>query len=233
MPSEAPHGSRPEQVYARLRELIVEGMLSPGSRIVETEIATRLGVSRTPVREALQRLLQEGYVIDTLGAQQSRLTVAPLTRDDVHELLTVVGALEGIAARHAASLDASRRENLARALRQANVDFQHAARATPVDHEQLYIADERYHRWIVEAGAGPRLLALHDAVKPQAERYIRMYISLLTDDIAASVAEHDTITRAVVEGRSDDAELAVEMNWRHAADRLSRVIEVAGERGAW
>src|SRR5919197_1241116 len=103
-PAGAPHGSRPDQVYARLRELIVQGMLAPGSRIVETEIATRLGVSRTPVREALQRLLQEGYVIDTLGTQQSRLTVAPLTREDVHELLNVVGALEGIAARPAAEL---------------------------------------------------------------------------------------------------------------------------------
>jgi len=53
--ADAPHGSRPEQVYTRLRDLIVQGLLSPGSRIVETEIATRLGVSRTPVREALQR----------------------------------------------------------------------------------------------------------------------------------------------------------------------------------
>jgi DNA-binding GntR family transcriptional regulator len=60
-----------------------------------------------------------------------------------------------------------------------------------------------------------------------------MYISLLTDDIGASVAEHDAIAAAIVDGRSDDAERAVETNWRHAADRLSRVIQVAGERGAW
>src|SRR6058998_833601 len=83
----APHGSRPEQVYTRLRDLIVQGLLSPGSRIIETEIAGRLGVSRTPVREALQRLQQEGFVTGSPGAQQSRLTVAPLTRDDVYELL--------------------------------------------------------------------------------------------------------------------------------------------------
>jgi DNA-binding GntR family transcriptional regulator len=232
-PANAPHGSRPEQVYARLRELIVGGLLAPGNRIVETEIASRLGVSRTPVREALQRLLQEGYVIDTLGAQQSRLTVAPLTRDDVHELLTVVGALEGIAARHAASLDEDARHTLGRSLREANVDFHRAGRGTPIDHEQLYDADERFHRRIVEAGAGPRLQALHDAVKPQAERYIRMYISMLTGDMRASVAEHDTIIAAIVEGRPEVAENAVETNWRHAADRLGRVIEVAGERGAW
>src|SRR5450830_1047865 len=47
--SEAPHGSRPEQVYQRLRDLIVQGLLAPGSRVVETEVAARLGVSRTPV----------------------------------------------------------------------------------------------------------------------------------------------------------------------------------------
>lgn len=232
-PIDAPHGSRPDQVYARLRELIVGGLLSPGSRIVETEIATRLGVSRTPVREALQRLLQEGYVIDTLGTQQSRLTVAPLTRDDVHELLTVVGALEGIAARHSASQRPDARISLAKGLREANSDFHRAGRASPIDHDLLYDADERFHRRIVEAGAGPRLLALYDAVKPQAERYIRMYISMLTGDIRSSVAEHDIIIAAITEGRRDDAEGAVETNWRHAADRLSRVIELAGERGAW
>src|SRR5688572_29047128 len=111
--ADAPHGSRPEQVYTRLRDLIVQGLLSPGSRIIETEIATRLGVSRTPVREALQRLQQEGFVIGTPGAQQSRLTVAPLTRADVHELLNLVGALEGLGAYEAASLDDSRRRILA------------------------------------------------------------------------------------------------------------------------
>ena len=232
-PIDAPHGSRPEQVYARLRELIVGGLLAPGNRIVETEIASRLGVSRTPVREALQRLLQEGYVIDTLGAQQSRLTVAPLTRDDVNELLTVVGALEGIAARHAASLRPDARIALTKALRDANAEFHRAGRASLIDHEALYDADDRLHRRIVEAGAGPRLLALYEAVKPQAERYIRMYISMLTGDIRSSVAEHDIIIAAIGEGRCDDAEHAVETNWRHAADRLSRVIELAGERGAW
>src|SRR6185369_2510258 len=115
--ADAPHGSRPEQVYSRLRDLIVQGLLAPGSRIVETEIATRLGVSRTPVREALQRLQQEGYVNGSPGAQQSRLTVAPLTRDDVYELLNIVGALEGMGARGAGLLASSERHTLARELR--------------------------------------------------------------------------------------------------------------------
>src|SRR5437867_8873479 len=129
----APHGSRPDQVYARLRDLIVQGSLAPGSRIVETEIASRLGVSRTPVREALQRLQQEGFVMGAPGAQQSRLTVAPLTRDDVHELLDITGALEGLGARRAAGLDAAERRALAKKLRTLNQDFARAARTIPVD----------------------------------------------------------------------------------------------------
>src|SRR5213592_3242890 len=126
--ADAPHGSRPEQVYARLRDLIVQGLLAPGSRIVETEIATRLGVSRTPVREALQRLQQEGFVTGNPGAQQSRLTVAPLTKADVHELLNIVGVLEGLGAYEAASLDENRRRALAAELRTINGEFNRAGR---------------------------------------------------------------------------------------------------------
>jgi DNA-binding GntR family transcriptional regulator len=56
---------------------------------------------------------------------------------------------------------------------------------------------------------------------------------MLTGDITSSVDEHDAIIRAIDEGRAADAQLAVELNWRHAAERLARVIEVAGERGSW
>ena len=231
--ADAPHGSRPEQVYTRLRDLIVQGLLAPGSRIVETEIASRLGVSRTPVREALQRLQQEGYVMGAPGAQQSRLTVAPLTKDDVYELLNIVGALEGMGARGAGLLPAERRKELGRELKELNTGFHRTGKEMPIDHGRLYDADQRFHRRIVESSAGPRLLALHDAVKPQAERYIRMYISMLTGDIRTSVYEHELIIAAIEEGRADDAELAVQVNWRNAAGRLSKVIALAGERGAW
>lgn len=228
-----PHGSRPEQVYVRLRDLIVQGLVAPGSRIVETEIAGRLNVSRTPVREALQRLQQEGYVMGAPGAQQSRLTVAPLTRDDVHELLDIVGSLEGLGARRAAQLPSEPRRVLVAELGDLNAEFHRAGQASPMDHGRLYDADERFHRRVVEAGEGPRLVALHDAVKPQAERYIRMYISMLTGDIRSSVEEHDAIINAIDTGRPDAAQDALETNWRHAADRLAKVIEAVGERGSW
>jgi DNA-binding GntR family transcriptional regulator len=230
---DALHGSRPEQAYHRLRDLIVQGLLAPGSRVVETEVGQRLGFSRTPVREALQRLQQEGFVIGAPGAQQARLTVAPLTRADAHELLNIVGELEGLAARLSAALPLAERRTLTKALEALNADFQRTGRSAPSDHSRLYEADERLHRQFVVASAGPRLIALHDSVKPQAERYIRMYISLLASDINASVAEHAAIIEAIHDGKEDQAQRAVQTNWRHAAQRIATVIGIAGERGSW
>ena len=211
----------------------MQGLLAPGSRVVETEVAARLGVSRTPVREALQRLQQEGFVVGAAGAQQARLTVAPLTRADVHELLNIVGELEGLGARWAAGLPVTERRALTKELKALNAEFYRTGRSVPIDHGRLYEADERLHRQIVEACAGPRLIALHDSVKPQAERYIHMYISMLTSDIKASVAEHDAMIDAIDAGDADGAQHAVQANWRHAADRIGKVIAVAGERGSW
>lgn len=232
-PAEAARGDRPQQVYVQLRSLIVQGKLAPGSRIIETDIAERLGVSRTPVREALQRLQQEGYVFGAPLPHQSRLTVAPLTKKDVRELLNIVGTLEGLAAFGAAEQMTAERTALARELRALNQDFRKAAETRGTDHNRVYDFDDAFHQRLVESGAGDRLRALHEAVKPQAERYIRMYISLLVGDVRPSVDEHDVIIHAIRDGDAEGAQHAVQTNWRHAAERLGRVIEVAGERGSW
>ena len=229
----AARGARPMVVYQTLRELIVRGQLAPGARIVETDVATRLRVSRTPVRGALQRLQQEGYIIDSPALRQSRPTVAPLTREDAMELFSIVAEIEGLAARCAAQLDTAPRTRLVTTLGTVNERLAKAARAKVPKHDLLYELDERFHRAYVEAAAGPRLRALHDAVKPQAERYERLYVSLLSRGLAPSVNEHAAIIRAIRGGDADAAQRAVQANWRNAADRLGRVISSVGERGQW
>jgi DNA-binding GntR family transcriptional regulator len=230
--STAGASERANRLYDSLRNLIVRGQLAPGARIVETEVAERFGVSRTPVRAAFQRLEQEGYVIAS-STHQARMTVAPLTREDVGELLEIVGELEGLAARSAARLGESDRERLARELATLNADFRRAASAKGAQPGTLYELAEKFHRRYVEAGAGSRLRSLHDAVKPQAERYIRMYIALLLDTVPTAGSEHDAIVDAIRTGNATAAQRAVQTNWRHAADRLVRAIEVMGEQGNW
>lgn len=219
------------EAYHRLRELIVHGRLAPGTRVIELEVAERLGVSRTPVRAALQRLRQEGYIV--ASERQTRPTVAPLTDEDAREVFAIVGGIEGIAARGAAALPSEPRATSTRDLQEANDACLRESRAERPDPNALFAIDTRFHRLYVEAGAGTRVIALHDAIKPQAERYIRLYTSALTDEIATSVAEHQIIIDAIGRGDPGGAQFAVENNWRNAARRLSRAIRSAGERGSW
>ena len=141
--------------------------------------------------------------------------------------------MEGLAARLSAELPAAERAPLARRLRQTNRELAQAARTAQPDPLRIFDLDAAFHRAYVEAGAGPRLLALHDAIKPQAERYARLYTNALIDEIATSVDEHAEVVRHVEAGDPAEAQQAVETNWRNAAERLARVIGALGERGNW
>lgn len=224
--------NRSTLAYRQLREAIVHGRLAPGTRIVETEVADRLKISRTPVRAALQRLQQEGYIVASRGGS-SRPQVAPLTREDARELFGIIAEIEGLAARWAAELSEPERKALVARLRETNEEYLRMSRNSQPDPNILFQLDTRFHRLYVEAGAGPRLLRLHNAIKPQGERYIRLYISALTDEITTSVAEHKIILASIGSGDSDRSQAAVETNWRNAAVRLNRVIHSMGERGSW
>jgi DNA-binding GntR family transcriptional regulator len=226
-------GDRIPRAYQQLRELIVSGRLAPGSRIIESDIAGRLGVSRTPVRSALHRLQQEGYIAGVGRGRESRLTVAPLTQDDARDLFAIIGAVEGLAALEAAALARPARAELVATMRELNGRLRQTAKAARPDPMRIFELDMHFHRSWVEAGAGPRLLALHAAIKPQAERYVRLYTSALVDEIAQSVVEHERIVAEIDSGSGEGARRAVYRNWRNAADRLSSVIQALGERGSW
>lgn len=226
-------GDRVTLAYRRLRELIVTGRLAPGSRIIETSVANRLGVSRTPVRAALQRLQQEGYVIVTSPGQQSRMAVAPLTQEDAVELFGMVSAVEGLAAHGAAQKSDKVRAAVVPQLRAVNAELLEASSANGRDVNRVFTLDQEFHRQVVEAGAGPRLLALHDSFKPQSERYGRIYSSALIDEMPTSVKEHEDVVRAIEVGDADAAEVAMRRNWSNASQRLASVIDKLGERGTW
>ena len=226
-------GDSASAVYQQLRERIVRGRLAPGSRLVEREITARLGVSRTPVRAALERLRQEGYVIGTGSPLVARVSVAPLTNDDAREIYLIVAQIESLAAREAAGKPKAQRVAMTRRMRRLNTQFRRAAQARLPDADTMHDIDNAFHLSYVELGAGPRLRLLHNAVKPQAERYGRIYTSLLVSEVGTSAAEHDAIIRALEAGEPERSYRAVQANWENAAVRLARVIDAVGERGAW
>lgn len=220
-------------VYARVRELIVRGRLLPGARVTETEVAERLAVSRTPAREALRRLHHEGLLVAAPGGgrgAQTRLAVAPMTRDDVMELYHLAGALEGVAGRVAAHLPAAARRALVATLRSAEAAFRAEARTRPPDFDRLFERHDAFHRALVGAGAGPRTSALFETIRPQLDRYEWYYAPLIGPDFRATFAEHGAIVDAVRSGDPDEAERAVRANWWNGAARLAAVIDRLGDR---
>lgn len=221
-----------EEAYNRLRDWIITGRLAPGTVIIETDTAASLGVQRSHLRLALQRLQHTGFVITSKIGTYSRTRVAPLTLDDVVELFTVVGAVEGIAARAAAQLPATARGRLVRSLEKINSELLRLAHRAPSDYNRTNDLDVAFHRTYVEAAGGPRVRSLHEAVKPQAYRYERFYTNALMDQLDVSVAEHEGIIAAIKSGNPDDAQHAVETNWRNAAVRFARAVAATGERGS-
>lgn len=225
--------STESDAYLRLRESIVSGRLAPGSRVVESTLAERLGTSRTPVRSALHRLQQEGYVVAADGGLRTRLTVSPLTREDGRELFWIVGELEGMAVSWVAGLPSELRQPVAADLLRANQALLAASREDTPDPARIFDLHTRFHQRYVEACGAHRLQAMHASVKPQAERYRRLYSTATGSRIRASLEEHEDIVAAVAAGDPERAERAVRANWRNAAERLAKMIETIGEQGSW
>src|SRR4051812_35572913 len=119
-PASEPALDHVSSAYHELRRIIVWGQLPPGARVSERAIADRLDLSRTPVRSALHRLEQEGFVTAVGTGRERRLIVAPLTAEDGLEVFTIVGHLEGLAVRTAAGLPAAQRKTLVARLRAVN-----------------------------------------------------------------------------------------------------------------
>ncbi len=220
-------------VYQKIRDLVVRGRLAPGARLVEAQVVSRLGASRAVVRAALQRLQHEGYIRGASSGIKARISVTSLTSADAVELFRVVAEIEGLAAENAAQVAPTPRRALVADLTRTNQEYRRAAAGSRPDGDRLYSLDTQFHSLYVEAGAGPRLLALHQAIKPQIERYVRIYQTILTEEIQTSVVEHSAIVAEIATGSGRGAQDAVRTNWRNAAARLRLVIDARGESGSW
>lgn len=227
------HSDLVARTYGQLRNLIVLGRLSPGSRIIESDLADRLGVSRTPVRSALQRLQQEGFVLGLAGGRNARLAVSPLTADDGRDLLNLLGALESVAVRTAALLPERQRKGLVADLERINNAFGELVVEDSPDPESIFRTHSSFHQAHIEAVGGARIQALYGSTRPQAERYRRVYITSAPHALRGEVEEHVRIIEAVAKGDAEAAQLAVLANWANAADRLGALIDRLGDRGNW
>jgi DNA-binding GntR family transcriptional regulator len=232
-PAKAEHGTSVGTAFHRIRDMIIHGKLAPGTWIAEGDLCEHLNMSRTPVRGALYLLQREGYVMEHRSGSKSRMIVAPLTKEDASELYPIIGHLEGLAGRRAATLPQQKRESLAAKLESINDKLSAIARAQEYHGPDIFNLDHEFHRLLLAAGSGPRVATLHRAIEPQTERYWRLYATSIIGQLHHSVTEHEEIVAALVAGDADRLERALFANWENGCKRLAKVIDMYGERGRW
>ncbi|HTL92368.1 MAG TPA: GntR family transcriptional regulator [Steroidobacteraceae bacterium] len=197
--------SRADFVYESLRDAIWDGRIAVGERVREEEIARNLGVSRTPVREALQRLQQRGLLV--FGAGRG-LTVASLSQHQVLQLYAMREILEGSAARFAAEHATAPEIALLWRLQKELCKPDHDATA-------LVTLNRRLHQAIYEAAHNQYLLqtlgVLHDSLALLHSTTFRVPSRRLESD-----EEHRRIVEAIERHNPDRAEEAARQHIRQA-----------------
>lgn len=206
-----------DRAYATLLDEIQSGLLGPGAVLGEVEQSTRLGVSRTPLREALGRLAADGLV-----AQQSpRVTVvAPIDAGDIGELFEVRRALEETAARLAAERGDSA------AFGQLADEF--AAVDLDRGREDYYALIARFDELVDASVANGYLTSALRTVRTHLVR-VRRLARDNPERLAASVAEHRLIASAIAAG---DTDLAAHATHVHLHNALTNILDSLNQKEA-
>jgi len=212
------------QVYRAVRAAIVRHQLAPGDVVNEGDIAERLATSRTPVREAMQRLVREGLV-DVRPRSATRVAALDLQR--VEEGMLVRGALEvkaiEAAARRATPADVQRLSAL-------NDRLERAARAGDA---AAYVAhDDHFHADLLQLSGYPRIAVIIDEVNAHLDR-VRAMSGALPERLPQSAREHRAILAALARRDADAAGRAMQAHlhaaWAVVRRLVARVKDQAGQ----
>jgi len=206
------------QIYERLRQAVTTLAMLPSESLSEQDLAKKLGVSRTPVREALIRLADEG-LIDVLPQRGS--FVAPIRIADVEEAQFIRETLEVAVARRLAQ---SRSEEFLELVR-ANLRRQEQA-VRDDDHDLFLELDEAFHRSFCDAAGLPKSWRVIKTVKLQMDRV--RYLSLpQAGHLSFILAQHQAIFEAIAKKRPD---LAAERMTQHLQEILRTIQKLVAER---
>ena len=202
-PSRVDSGLLRDDVYRRLRDAIVDGTLAPGEQLRDLELAAWLGLSRTPVREALLRLAQSGLVLSQPGRST---VVSTLDAREIRDARDVVAAMHEVAVREA--VPALTKADLA-AMRDANHRFAAALRSGDV--EAALRADDELHGVPVRIAGNRALDTVLEQFTPTVRRAERLRFGSLRG--RASIAQHDELIRLCAAGDVEGAAAVAFDTW--------------------
>lgn len=201
-----------DAVYKTLRQAILRGELKPGERLMEIALAEELGVSRTPIRDAIRKLEQDGLVrmIHRKGAQ-----VANITEKDLTDVLEVRIGLERMAIDKACQMIGREQLDL---LKQAAKGFEEAIQGG--DLTEMAEADKNFHEIIYSVSGNKCLIEMQANLREQVYRYRMEYLK--EENVRKIlVEEHGQIVDAI---RERDAEKAKNIIYRHIENQRVGII---------
>ena len=201
-------------VFNTLRQAILRGELKPGERLMEIQLANKLGVSRTPIREAIRKLELEGLVlmIPRKGAE-----VAEITEKSLRDVLEVRRALEELAVQLAC--EKITKEEI-RELERVAKEFQQVVNSS--DITEIAEVDVGFHDIIYTATDNQKLIQLLNNLREQMYRYRVEYLK--RDGVFPQlIAEHEAIIRHI---ENNEKEKATEVMCRHIDNQVETVIDV-------
>lgn len=193
-------------VFNTLRRAILNGTLKPGERLMEVHLANKLGVSRTPIREAIRKLELEGLVVmlPRKGAE-----VAKISEKSLQDVLEVRRALDVLIAELACDRITPEQQEM---LKEAHLYFEKVTKeAQTEDAAKLAKADVAFHDIIMEATGNSRLKSLVNNLAEQMYRY--RFVYLQDESIHANlVTEHEAIYKAIISKDKDAAAKAARVH---------------------
>lgn len=212
--------SRSNAAYETIKHRILQNLYPGGFQVLEEQLCEELGMSRTPLREALVRLELEGLV-EIVPRRGMR--VLPLEAADIADIFQVLSSLEILAVR----LLAEREDNKSSVARmQMEVDAMKKALADD-DLDAWAAADERFHRAMVDECGNPRLAASARTLLDQSQRF-RIFTLRMRDRPTKSTRSHEALVNAI---RKRDVARAIEEHSRHKGNWHAQMAELLGKFG--
>ena len=208
-----------EIVFESLREAIINGVLKPGERLMEVQLAEEMGVSRTPVREAIRKLELEGFVI--MVARKGAY-VAGISMKDVADVFEIRAALEGLAASLAAErITDEEKEEMERLL------VRKAACVEAGDYDSLTEIDTQFHELLYKASRNERLMQIISNLREQINRF-RMVSLAFPGRGREALEEHKKMAEAIAERNAALAQALAQEHIENAENALLEAMQKTG-----
>lgn len=203
-----------DQIYHHIREKIISGSLPPGEKIKDTDFVEDLGISRTPMREVLLRLVSEGFLINHIGRG---FEVAFLDKREIEETYPIIGTLESLALRSSYPAKKKQLEDLEKVLLKME-----EKNLSPLDYLAM---DEQWHDLLLRGCNNHKLLKILKQLKNTMKRYEFAY-TRSSENIEESVESHRLILQILKTGDQHQAADALIQHWNLSITGLLKRINL-------